>query len=231
LNSIRGRYSRNTSHKESHSKIALDATIRSAASVGYALDKNQRFPVAAIRFKQFRRREGSLFVLAIDVSGSMAAQRIRRAREVALGILRRSYLRRDSVAIVVFRGAFAKVAMPPSRSMLRAKQALDSLRLGGGTPLAAGVSCAFSITQQHKTTYPNASVLLFTDGGANVSLRADASSRLVSRKELMEELSVLGSELRQARVGISIINAQSKFVGSVDVIEIARCLGAEVLST
>jgi Mg-chelatase subunit ChlD len=39
-----------------------------------------------------------LFVFAIDASGSMAANRIARAKSTILKLLRKSYLNRDSVA-------------------------------------------------------------------------------------------------------------------------------------
>jgi magnesium chelatase subunit D len=50
----------------------------------------------------------------------MAVYRIRQAKGAALSLLKQSYIKRDRVAIVGFRGTSAEVLLPPSRSMLRA---------------------------------------------------------------------------------------------------------------
>ncbi len=69
----------------------------------------------------------------------MALHRIRGAKVVILNLLKQSYVRRDQVAIVGFRGTSAEAYLPPTRSILRARRVLESLRIGGGTPLAAGL--------------------------------------------------------------------------------------------
>jgi magnesium chelatase subunit D len=116
--------------------VALDATLRAVVGLG-----TMRLPVSsqALRYKLLKHKQGTLFVFAIDASGSMAANRIARAKSTILKLLRRSYLNRDSVAIVSFHGTTANVDLPPSRSILRARRVLDSLRMGGSTPLGLGL--------------------------------------------------------------------------------------------
>src|SRR4030095_8358959 len=118
-----GRHIRSTQLRTTAKKIAVVATIRALClnacrnSVGSHV----------LRYKLFSRKQGSLFVFVIDTSGSMARNLIALAKSAILDVLRQSYMNRDSVAIVTFRGDTATVVLPPSRSILRARRVLDSL--------------------------------------------------------------------------------------------------------
>jgi magnesium chelatase ATPase subunit I len=122
------------------SKIAIDATVRAAATrrtqanVIQALSGRQIFR-EDLRYKLFSQKSGTLYILLIDASGSMAQNRIAHAKRVALGIFQRSYVDRDRVAIIAFAGTTAEILLRPSNSMARARRVLDALSVGGGTPL------------------------------------------------------------------------------------------------
>jgi len=223
-NSERGRYSRATSKRADSLTIAIDATIRAVAAAGRST--NATISAESLRYKQFKRRAGSLYVLVVDTSGSMAARRIERAREIAISLLRRAYIHRDSVAIVVFRGATAEEVLPPSRSILRAKRALESLEIGGGTPLSAGVLRALELVKRASTTHGEPVLLLFTDGGANVPLSpAPVSDRSKRATLIAEELAKLGSELRSEKIASVVISTGNRFTN--DARAIAEQLGAQ----
>src|SRR5205085_5462393 len=115
-------------------------------------------------------KQGPLYVFAIDASGSMAANRIARAKSTILKLLRKSYLNRDSVAIVSFHGTSANVDLPPSRSILRARRVLDSLRMRGSTPLGAGLVETIELLKLVGAKFGEPLVLLFTDGRSNIPL-------------------------------------------------------------
>ncbi len=237
LNNERGRYSWAVYSEGSH--IAVDATMRALAASNFvATDTTSTpntqhplpFPLSALRYKQFSRKRGSLYILAIDASGSMAPRRISRAREVALGLLRDAYIRRDCVAIVVFRGAAAEVVLPPSRSILRAKRALDCLTIGGGTPLSAGVLCSLQLAKQSRAQHGEPVVLLFTDGHANVSLRSQAQSDRSERNLWIgAELSELGRALKQAGVTAFVVDVQDSFSSIGDAQAVADKLGSKLI--
>jgi magnesium chelatase subunit D len=183
----------------------------------------------ALRFKLFKRKQGTLFIFALDTSGSMALNRIARAKGVILNLLRQSYLNRDNVAIVAFRDKSALVSLQPSRSILRARRVLDSLGMGGSTPLSAGLICTLELVKRVRDRHGEIVVLLFTDGHANVALRGDASGnseRIVRQKMIEGEMIQLGVELKKARVSLVVVDTQSGFGSDVDTRRVAEVLGA-----
>jgi len=227
-NQRRGRYSSATSIKSADSKIALDATLRAMLAKSVSASKASAGAISdAFRFKLFKRKQGSLFIFAIDTSGSMALNRIARARAVMLKLLRQSYLDRDSVAIVAFRGKSAKVRLPPSRSILRARRVLDSLNIGGSTPLSAGLVCTLELVTRTRNKHGEIVVLLFTDGHANVSLRNNGNDERALRQQMIEaELAQLGASLKKARASVAVVDTQSGFNSDVDTRRVADMLGA-----
>src|ERR1041384_2632307 len=85
----RGRYTRAVAFRSAGARIAIDATLRALAG----LDASLRVPVSseALRYKMLKHKQGTLFVFAIDASGSMGADRIARAKSTILKLLRKSY--------------------------------------------------------------------------------------------------------------------------------------------
>jgi len=181
-----------------------------------------------LRFKWFTRKNGSLFILLIDTSGSMAFNRINQAKVTALGILRESYVNRDSIAIVAFRGASSDIALPPSRSMVRARRVLDSLRIGGGTPLTAGLICSLDLAKRARAITGDKVLILFTDGGANVT-STSVNGPLQRRKIIETEVFRLGVQLRDAAIRIAVVDTQNQFRSKVDTDRLAEILGAQLL--
>ncbi|MGH9905614.1 MAG: VWA domain-containing protein [Pyrinomonadaceae bacterium] len=177
-------------------------------------------------------KRGTLFILLIDASGSMAAKRISLAKGAALGLLKDSYIRRDQVAIVGFRGTSAEVLLPPSKSMLRARRVLDSLGVGGGTPLSAGLLCSLNLAKRTQTGSREIVLLIFTDGNANVSLRSESNGNGANPRPAIEnEIRCLGSELQQAGVKIFVINTENRFVSSEKTRELADKLGGTYVTS
>jgi magnesium chelatase subunit D len=237
-NSQRGRYARALALSSAGASIAVVATLR--ASLGQAMAVQDRdatsvkgrslTPIAPaqLRFKQFARKNGTLFIFAVDASGSMALNRISQAKGALYDLLRQSYINRDSVAIVTFKGKTAEVALPPSRSMVRARRVLDTLTIGGGTPLSAGLACAIELAHRSRSQSRGEVVLLlFTDGHANVPLRADGVTDRAARRRLIEaEVKRLGSEMRKAGMNAVVVDTQKAFAPNGNVAALAEGLGA-----
>ena len=225
-----GRYAKATSSSASSARIALDATLRATAACASKKPKsNILVPADAIRFKLFKRKQGRLFIFAIDLSGSMAQNRINQAREAMMDLLRQSYIHRDSVAIVGFRGSEAEIMLPPARSIIRARRVLASLPMGGGTPLAAGLVCALDLAKRAGSTAGSKVLLIFTDGGANVPLQAAPRDKVLRQEMINSEIARLGVELKRNEVSCVLFDTQQAFRSS-DTNKIAENLGARLIN-
>ena len=228
-NHLRGRYVRATATRNEGSRLALEATLRtSVLSPGTTHDVSRlRISRNDLRYKELSCKRGRLFIFAIDTSGSMALHRIRGAKVVIMNLLKQSYVRRDQVAIVGFRGTTAEAYLPPSRSILRARRVLNALRIGGGTPLAAGLECSLRLAKCAALSIGDISVLVFTDGNANVALKkirtTDRQERAI---DINQELSILGSEFAKEKVSLTVVDTQESFIRSGDAALIAKRLGA-----
>ncbi|HVQ36209.1 MAG TPA: magnesium chelatase ATPase subunit I [Pyrinomonadaceae bacterium] len=237
--SERGRYSRSVSSKSLSSRLALDATLRAAVGSGFrvnstgnqsllAVDARQVIPTSAFRFKLFKQKQGRLFIFGIDLSGSMALNRISHAKGVMHTLLRQAYIKRDTVAIVGFRGTGAELLLAPSRSRLRARRVLDSVGVGGGTPLSAGLACAFELAKRVGLKAGEVSLIVFTDGQANVPLRLrNAVDRTERQRQIDVEIGELGARLKQAEVTTTVIATQDRYRSNYAAESVAAKLGAQ----
>ena len=218
----RGRYARAVSLKRLGARIALMATLRAAVFSGGDLSADN------LRYKQFSKKNGTLFIFAIDTSGSMALNRINQAKGALLRLLEQSYLNRDSVAIVAFKGTDAEVLLPLSRSIVRARRVLDTLTIGGGTPLSAGLACSVDLARRARLQHGGEIVLLlFTDGHANVPLQGKGMKNPVGRQQLIEdEVKRLGSEIRKAGIDLIVVDTQNAFTPNGEAHALAEDLGA-----
>ena len=117
---------------------------------------------------------------------------------------------------------------PPSRSILRARRVIDSLRIGGGTPLAAGLECSLSLARSAIGKIGEVSVLVFTDGNANVTLKPSCvTERHTRTANINHELSKLGAAFAKEKVGLTIVDTQDSFIRTGDAAAIAKRLGAD----
>ncbi|HJP92723.1 MAG TPA: magnesium chelatase ATPase subunit I [Pyrinomonadaceae bacterium] len=229
LDQRRGRYTRAVSFKSAGARVALDATLRAFAGLETQRRVGPLAPIdaRALRYKLLKHKQGTLFVFAIDASGSMAANRIARAKSTILKLLRKSYLNRDSVAIVSFHGTSANVDLPPSRSILRARRVLDSLRMGGSTPLGAGLVTTIELVQLVGNKFGETVVLLFTDGRSNVPLRRNGLNLRAFRELKIEsELRELNIALRRTHARVIVVDTQKEFESSAETRRLADILQA-----
>jgi len=119
-----------------------------------------------VRRAQHRR---STTIFLVDASGSAAVHRLAEAKGAVEQLLAESYVRRDEVAVIAFRGPGAELLLPPTRSLVRARRALAGLPGGGGTPIAAALDAAEALVEQVQRRGATPSVVLLTDGRANVA--------------------------------------------------------------
>jgi magnesium chelatase subunit D len=185
-------------------RLHLTATIRAAApwqvDRGRLPDEPLRLATPDLRLVITEGRESNLVLLAVDASGSMAARRRMGAvKAAALSLLLDAYQRRDKVGLIIFRGAEATLALPPTSSIDTAARRLQDLPTGGRTPLAEGLLCAGETLRLERIRDPRRRPLLVlvTDGRATHGPNAVARSWLAA------------GQLRRAGVASLVIDCES----------------------
>ncbi|HVG29931.1 MAG TPA: magnesium chelatase ATPase subunit I [Pyrinomonadaceae bacterium] len=216
----RGRfYGATTRERDEARAVAFGATLRAAAERGAGGGRpggaNPAVASEDVRYKLHSRKRGTLFIFAVDASGSMAVNRIRQAKGALGKLLRRSYVERDRVALVSFREGRGDLMLRPSRSPALAKRLLDALPVGGATPLAAGLARAHEIAARaRREGAGRISLLVFTDGRANVPLGGASGERGAQlRLRLDREIAQLGAALRREGVESTVVDTRARFGG------------------
>jgi magnesium chelatase subunit D len=232
-----GRYSRAVARRAGDLNVALDATLRVAAASQAARrnggTKTRAIEVEAgdLRYKHFTRRAGTLFIFAVDTSGSMALNRISQAKGALARLLRESYINRDRVALITFRERAARVLLQPSQSSARARHLLDALPVGGATPLTSGLLRALEMSERAARQGTERIVLLvFTDGRANVPHdgRVDGD-RAGIRRQIKIEVEKIGLALQRNGVASVVIDTQNRFTSGGEGQALAQNLGGRYL--
>ena len=118
---------------------------------------------------RFRQRGQTTTVFVVDASGSAALHRLAEAKGAVELLLADCYVRRDSVAVLAFRGKTAELLLPVTRSLARAKRSLAGLPGGGGTPLASGIDAARALGEQIRRKGETPVIVLLTDGRGNIA--------------------------------------------------------------
>ncbi|MGD1882132.1 MAG: magnesium chelatase subunit D [Paracoccaceae bacterium] len=161
---------------DGRSRIDLVSTLRSAAP-WQPLRRRKRpehdsllIEPSDIRLKRFVEQSDRLLIFVVDASGSAAVSRLNEAKGAIELLLGQAYASRDHVALISFRGDGAELLLPPTRSLVQTKKRLAALPGGGGTPLASGLRDAGLLAQQAKSKGLTPTIILLTDGRANVAL-------------------------------------------------------------
>ena len=177
-----------------------DAITPSNAASSATGDFAPRVRIRTDDFHVARRiqRGRTTTIFAVDASGSSALQRLAEAKGAVELLLAECYVRRDSVAVIAFRGRGSELLLPPTRSLVRAKRSLASLPGGGGTPLAAGIDAALLLALGVRRKGDTPVIVVLTDGRANVArdgsggrAGADADALLAARAMRAAQLSTL----------------------------------------
>ncbi len=183
---------------DGRSRVDLIATLRMAApwqKLRRAAQGRISVLPSDICLKRFEAQTERLLIFLVDASGSAARTRLNEAKGAVEHLLARAYSHRDHVALIGFRNSSADVLLPPNRSLVLAKRRLAALPGGGATPLADGLHCAGLMAGSALKRGMTPTVILLTDGRANVALDGQRD-----RKKAAEDAELTADWLRASKV-------------------------------
>lgn len=173
-------------------RLDLVATLRSAAPwQGLRRDAwphraGQALLVAPsdLHVRRCKDHSDRVLIFAVDASGSAAVARLAEAKGAVEMLLAQAYSRRDHVALLTFRGTGADLLLPPSRSLVQARQRLRGLPGGGGTPLARGLELALDTATRARGRGMTPTIAVLTDGKCNIALDGRPDRELADAQSL-----------------------------------------------
>jgi magnesium chelatase subunit D len=172
----RGRYVR-AQPRAKVNDLAIDATVRAAAPMqkerGRQPGERLLLERNDLRQKVRERKVGNLIVFVVDASASMdAEQRMAATKGAILSLLQDAYVRRDRVAVVIFKNRTAEVVLRPTSSVSLARRRLEKLSVGGTTPLTHGLMAGYKVVKTELLRDPTIRPLLvlISDGRGNISM-------------------------------------------------------------
>ena len=157
------------------------------------------------RYRRLKDRSETTVIFAVDASGSTAMARLGEAKGAVELLLGECYIRRDSVAVIAFRGTEADVLLEPTRSLVRAKRSLGRLPGGGPTPLASAMAKSLELSMRVAREGQSPLLVMMTDGNGNVALDGG-----VDRERSREEVAGLARQLAIQPMQVVMIDISSR---------------------
>lgn len=176
-----------------------------------------------LRIRVTERRDPTTVVFTVDASGSQATARLGEVKGAVELLLAESYRRRDHVALVAFRGTSADLALPPTRSLTRARTATTGLAGGGGTPLAHGLALAGRVASGEARVGRRPMIVLLTDGRPNIPMGEGRSGRQHAKEDAVR----VARSIAENRWPVLVVDSARRPQSFTD--ELAAALGGRMI--
>lgn len=170
------------------------------------------------RIRRFEQTSETVTIFLVDASGSAALHRLGEAKGAVELLLADCYVRRDSVALIAFRGTASTIELPPTRSLTRAKRALSGLPGGGGTPLAHALLQAGQLANDAQRRGISPAIVMLTDCRTNVALDG-AGGRARAETDALDAARVLA----RARLPVLLVDTSPRPQPFASVLKAALC--------
>ncbi len=177
--------------------VDWSATIRAAAPHQTRRRHPRGLTISLLADELLQRRRVQapehLLLFVVDASGSMGGKQTAAARQIATRTLQRAYLDRRRVGMIAFRAKGAEVLFRPTSRPEQIHRGLAGLALGGTTPLGRGIDLAARTVRARGSSHPgeHSTVILITDGRANVGPRLGYESAIADVEEASRQLVAL----------------------------------------
>jgi magnesium chelatase subunit D len=111
--------------------------------------------------------------MLVDISGSMVSDRkANRLKGILNNVIEDTNRHQDRISVIGFKGEEAEIIIPTTRRATSFREQIDNIRVGGTTPLAAGMRKGYEILKKEKLKDEFVPLLLIlSDGMPNVALK------------------------------------------------------------
>ena len=160
-----------------------------------------------IRVRVRKSKAPTLWVLVLDSSGSMAIRkRISVAKGIAEKLVKKGYVKKSKMALIVAKGNHAEIVIPPTRNYPKVIESIENVPTGGRTPLSSALYNLLLLAKREKIREKSLKVraFLITDGKANVPLFG---------KRIKDEIIELASRLKKCDIELNVYD--TRFAGDI----------------
>ncbi len=184
---------------EKPKSVAIDATLRKAVRETGKLEILPEHLMEKVRI----RRGKALYIILLDSSSSMRMEKkIRFAKTLSWLLLKKSYEKKNMLALLAFRGEGAQVVVPPTSDIIRVEEELEKLPTGGKTPLTPALYKAFQMAEKETKVSPT--IILVSDGKGNVFIKnsIEEDIKFISPYTNGANLVVVNTESKNRSIGV-----------------------------
>lgn len=176
--------------------------------------RSLRLKCEDVRVPVRKHKAGASLYFLVDASASMGAQqRMSAVKGAIFNLLKEAYVKRDRVALIIFRDDKAETVLALSAGLNLARKALQNLATGGRTPLAAGLQTAYEQLRAERLKNPRARqyLIIVSDGRSNVPLYPLVPGQ-DRRSQIEEEIDTLCGQISKLKLNPLVLDTEEGWI-------------------